>query len=448
MEDFFDPPPVAAPAEQQPYSAWPLQLRIVFRFLFCYFLLYSLPENGRVNFVSLIPGVAFLSRAYIAAWHALVPWVAIHIFHLSGPVTTYFRTGSGDTTLDYIQNLSYLGFALVATLIWSLADYRRKDYRYLHSWLRVLVRYTLAFTLFGYGFAKVFPLQFRPPGFSQLIQPFGEFSPMGVLWSFMGASTAYIIFSGAAEVTGGLLLLFRRTTTLGAMVSFAVMLNVMVLNFCYDVPVKLYSMNLVLMAVFLLATELRRLLNVFVLNRFAAPADLSMPRFRRRWIRVTAIAFQVLFVGYFLLYSVAGGWIAYTRRNYINPAWPPLYGLYEAESFNRNGQDLPPVVTDASRWRKVAIESPFFISVRMMDDSPQIYRTDYNTTENIVTLIMSADPSKRYPLTYQRPDADHVFLQGTLAGDNLSIRLRKIDTTKFLLVNRGFHWISETPYNR
>src|SRR5207237_3780342 len=137
------------------------------------------------------------------------------------------------------------------------------------------------------------------------------------------------------------------------------------LNFCYDGPVKLYSMNLVLMAVFLLSTELRRLLNVFVLNRVAAPADLSMPRFRRRWIRVTAIAFQVLFVGYFLVYSVAGGWMAYRRRNYINPAWPPLYGLYEAESFNRNGQDLPPVVTDASRWRKVAIESPFFIGVRM-----------------------------------------------------------------------------------
>ena len=313
MKGFFDLTATVPLSEQPPSSAWPLPLRIVFRFLFCYFLLYSLPESGRVDFVSMIPGLAFLSRAYITAWHALVPWIAIHIFHLSGVITTYFRTGSGDTTLAYIQNLCYLVFALLATLVWSLADYRRKDYRYLHSWLRVLIRYTLVFTLFSYGFAKVFPLQFRPPRFSQLIEPFGEFSPMRVLWSFMGASTAYIIFSGMAEVTGGLLLLFRRTTTLGAMVSFAVLLNVLVLNFCYDVPVKLYSMNLVLMAVFLLAPDLRRLLDVFLLNRPAAPADLSMPRFRRRWMRRVAIAFQILFVGYFLLFSVAGGWIAYKR---------------------------------------------------------------------------------------------------------------------------------------
>ena len=84
----------------------------------------------------------------------------------------------------------------------------------------------------------------------------------------------------------------------------------------------------------------------------------------------------------------------------------------------------------------------------MMDDSPQFYGAEYDTEKNIVTLTMSEDPSKRYPLTYLRPDADHVLLQGTLAGDNLSVRLRKIDTSKFLLVNRGFHWISEMPFNR
>ena len=73
----------------------------------------------------------------------------------------------------------------------------------------------LSVTLFGYGFAKVFPQQFGPPGPFKLIEPYGEFSPMGVLWSFMGASIPYVIFSGACEVAGGALVLFRRTTLLG-----------------------------------------------------------------------------------------------------------------------------------------------------------------------------------------------------------------------------------------
>jgi hypothetical protein len=43
----------------------------------------------------------------MSLWHALTAWVAIHVFGLSGQVTTYFPTGSGDTTLAYIENLLF-----------------------------------------------------------------------------------------------------------------------------------------------------------------------------------------------------------------------------------------------------------------------------------------------------------------------------------------------------
>ena len=88
---------------------------------------------------------------------------------LAVSAVTYFPTGSGDTTLDWVQNFLFLVWSLAITLVWSAADYKRLEYRRLESWLRVLVRYTLAFTLFSYGFAKVFPLQFRTPGFDRLI---------------------------------------------------------------------------------------------------------------------------------------------------------------------------------------------------------------------------------------------------------------------------------------
>src|SRR5262245_51366289 len=118
-------------------------------------------------------------------WRSLVPWVAIHIFHLSGRATTYFPTGSGDTTLCYIEVFCFVVFSVAGMLIWSAADRKRLEYRRLHYWLRILVRYTLAFTMFSYGFAKVFPLQFQPTNFAGLLEPYGHFSPMGVLWRFM-----------------------------------------------------------------------------------------------------------------------------------------------------------------------------------------------------------------------------------------------------------------------
>jgi hypothetical protein len=432
---------------------WSLAKRIVFRFVCSYLMLYNLPMMGHVNLLDAIPGVPWLSARYIQAWHTIVPWVAIHLFQLSGPVTVYpDGNGSGDTTLDYVENLCLVATALLATLLWSLMDFKRPDYRRLHFYLRVYVRYALSFTLFGYGFAKVFPTQFIFPSFGRLVEPLGEFSPMGLLWNFMGYSTPYIIFSGLAEVTGATLLLFRRTTTLGAMASAAVLLNIVMLNFCYDVPVKLYSLNLLLMAIFLIAPDLPRMANLLVLNRPTAAVNLASPVvevrwIRPRWLKIGAIVFKVLFVGYFLYGTVKGGWEGY-KGFVLNRPKAPIYGLYEAENFNRAGQDIAPLTTDVTRWRRVAIQSPGAFTVRTMDDSAHVYSTEYNEAKNSVTISGDPDKSKKNVFVYSRPDSEHVILQGTLINDPLVVKLKRIDPSKFLLVNRGFHWINERPFNR
>ena len=104
-------PPEARPAETHA-TAWSLPHRLLFRFLFAYLVLYIAP-----TLVNSVPGISKLTGFYFRGWRAMVPWVAIHVFHLSGQPTTYFPTGSGDTTLQYIQNLLDLVFAL--PLRWS-----------------------------------------------------------------------------------------------------------------------------------------------------------------------------------------------------------------------------------------------------------------------------------------------------------------------------------------
>ncbi len=404
---------------------WPGWLRVVFRFVFCYEVLYMAPAHGTANLLSALPGTRWLTAPYIKFWDGLETWVAVHVFHLSGEFTRRFPTGSGDTTLDYVMLLCMTVTALGAAAVWSILDRRRTEYRALHAWLRVLVRYTLAFTLFSYGFAKVFPLQFRTPGLARLMEPYGEFSPMGALWWFMGASTAYIVFAGASEVTGGALLLFRRTTSLGALVSFFVLANVVALNYCYDVPVKLYSSNLLLMTVLLLAPDWRRLAGVLVWNRPTEPADLSAPGFANRRLRAAAVVFQVLLVGYNLYGNVSGDWRAYQASQH--PKRPPLYGLYVSE--------------EAGTWKKVAIDTPGAITVRMADDTVKNYKATYDEGRSTVTLTAG----KEAPLTvaYARPDATHLELSGAV-----KLRLRRLDLGQILLLNRGFRWINERPANR
>jgi hypothetical protein len=399
-----------------------------------------MPSNGRVSVLSAIPGGSIIAKPWVEPMHAICPWIAIHVFHLSGTPTTYFPTGSGDTTLAWIENGFFVFTALVATLIWSILDRKRLDYRTAHNWLRLLVRYTLAFTLFSYGFAKVAPLQFQPPRFQKLVEPYGDFSLMGVLWSFMGASLPYTILAGCAEVLGGLLLLFRRTTTLGALISFGVLANVVALNYCYDVPVKLYSTNLLLMCIFLAATDLRRLINVLMLNRMAAPADPMAVRFERRGLRIAATVCWVLLVSWVLTAEVIGARLGYLQF-YVNTKHPDVYGLYDVEAFRLNGIPLENA-WDPARWRKAWFVD-LGLGVRTMTDQVTIFPGKFNPVKRVLAMDDGVGS-----ITWNVPDSDHVTMEGRIAGNSIYARLRKIDTSKLLLNSRGFHWINETPYNR
>ena len=119
--------------ETVPHVVWNLPHRILFRFAFCYLVLYNLPDGA---LSSSLPGGQLLAKPGEWVWQTICPWVAIHVFGLSGQRTTYFITGSGDTTLAYIQNLLILLLSLGATVVWSILDRRRANYRWLHAWLR------------------------------------------------------------------------------------------------------------------------------------------------------------------------------------------------------------------------------------------------------------------------------------------------------------------------
>src|SRR5262249_21377963 len=158
-------------------------------------------------------------------WGPLVIWVGKHVLGISRELNIG-DNGSGDKTSDYIAVLCIACLAAIAAVVWSLVDRSRRHDERARGVGRVIVRYTLAFIMLGYGVAKLFLGQFSAPGASRLVQTYAESSPMGLLWTFMGASPAYVFFSGAAESLGAVLLLVRRTTTLGALILGAVLTNI------------------------------------------------------------------------------------------------------------------------------------------------------------------------------------------------------------------------------
>ena len=427
-----------APLQETTPARGPVK-RFLLRFTFVYLLLYSLPF-----LLNRLPLLEPVGKAYGDLWSSLVRWIGKQAFQLDVVVQ---KTGSGDTTYDFMRILCYLVLAVVAGLAWTFLDRKRSNDARIHEWLQVYVRFSLAVAMIVYGAHKVFDAQFGTPGLDRLLKTFGEASPMGLLWTFMGSSRVYTLFAGLAEMAGGILLVSRRTTLLGALLSIGVLANVVLLNFCYDVPVKQFSAHLLAMAVLLTLPDLRRLANFFLFNRTVKPAEIR-PLFRRAWLNRAALVLRTVFIAGLSIYWLYNCYKIDVEYSGL-ASKTPFYGIWEVEEYAVNGQVRPPLITDASRWRRLVFEEPGYLGVHTMrQERPQYYVLELDANRKRFVLTKVKDPKWRSVLSYQQPRPDLLTLAGVIEGQKITARLHRVDESKFLLLSRGFRWISERPFNR
>lgn len=411
---------------------WTATQKVAFRFFFIFFILYIFLEPNGV-----LPFSDQLSEIYLRPMHLLIPWIGAHILHLSQPVTI-FTNGSGDTTYDFVVLLFTIVVAAIGAGVWSVTGRDTRNYNKMYYWLCVVVRYYVAITMVVYGGVKVVKNQFPAPSLGRLAEPVGNMSPMGLAWTYMGYSTPYNYFTGMAELSCGLLLFFRRTSLLGAIMGVVVAGNIMAINYCFDVPVKLLSTMLVVMSAFLLFMDYHRLLNFFFKNKTAQPSNLTVHRFRSKGKNIALLVFKIVLIGYVLFFNVV---MAFVYGSPDDAPKPPFYGVYDVATFIANKDTLKPLTTDTTRWRKLYLDES--ANVQLMSDSIIPYRLTIDTIRH--HFIISR---KKFILRYTQLKPDTLLLEGTWKTDSVKIKLVKHGSTTFPLMSRGFHMISELPYNR
>jgi uncharacterized membrane protein YphA (DoxX/SURF4 family) len=435
-------------------ASWTLAQKVSFRFFCCLFVLYifPFPLNFIQDFVdSDSEGFKFLSwyfkalDLYSKAWHAMVPWVGDHILHLKNPITI-FTNGSGDTTYDYVALFTTFVLAFLSAAIWCLFDRKRPSYRQADYWLRVLVRYNLAVLMLSYGFSKIYHLQMGSPYLSELVEKFGNKSPMGLAWSFFGYSPAYSAFTGFGEVLGGSLLFLRRTTTLGSLVLVVVLSNIVAINFCYDIPVKLFSSMLLLMNIFLLSPDIRGLVQIFISKRAYSLKGLEFSWNTKKSHRIALILKSIFILSCFgvsIWSSLKMSKIYGDQR-----PLPKLYGIYNVQTFIRNKDTIPPLLTDSTRWKMMLVQNEGYARFSYMNDKVRWMRFIIDSAMKKATVFSTMDTSKKSYFNILPIDSSYLALVGKLNSDSLYVRLKKLDPKTFTLIGRGFHWINEYPLNR
>ncbi|MDF3025897.1 MAG: hypothetical protein K0S23_204 [Fluviicola sp.] len=112
--------------------------------------------------------------------------------------------------------------------------------------LRTILAAILFFFLFKYGWDKITKAQFYLPEPNTLSTPFGKLSKDIAYWSLAGSSFSYTVILGIIEVLAAVLLLFKRTRFLASLISIAIFGQVVLINFSFDISVKLLSGSLLL----------------------------------------------------------------------------------------------------------------------------------------------------------------------------------------------------------
>jgi len=341
-------------------------------------------------------------------------------------------TGSGDTLYHWLRLLVVAIAAVAIGGAWAIAA-RKRTYPRLGAALRVWLRYWLALAMLVYGLVKVFPMQFDVPLDYIYDQRVGDKSPMGLLWLFMGYSRPYTMICGLVEMTAGCLLVWRRTATLGALVAILAMTQVVILNFCYDVPVKLYSLELLAAAFAIAAPELRRLL-IAALGR--AVPELP-PRVRGPlWYERARLAAKLA-----LLASFCFRWYQADAPRLAQPPPSELAGAWDVVAFQLDGSERPPLATDGERWQRALFDRQYLV-VRFMPETRAFFRVDVDAARKQLDF---ADGLRRASWTY-RLAGDQLALDGALAGHRYHVELHRAPAP--LLPTRGFHWIQEEPFHR
>ncbi|MFE6861545.1 DoxX family protein [Nocardia sp. NPDC057668] len=425
----------AAEADSGEAAGWRPVTRVLFRFGLVYFGLFAILTQVILE----LPGMALWWKPIgLGLPEPGVEWVGRAVF---GVEVVRRDSGSGDTAYDWVLLFCILVTAAGATVVWSVLDRKRVDYRAAAGWSMVFLRVCLAATMLSYGIVKVFQLQMPSPSLARLVQPFGELTPMEVLWSQVGVSPVYESVLGATEILCGVLLLIPRTAAAGALATAFGGAQIWILNMTYDVPVKILSFNILLMALALAAPEARRIATVFLGNA-TGPSTAPRAGGTVRQRRVVA-TLQIVLLLWLLIAGTAKGAVSWQQRQDT----PELYGIWEVATFVRDGESIAPLVGDENRWRRIIFDRQDTVTIQTMTDRFSSARAEFADGTLALHARTDADATPWATFIVERPTSDHLRLIGEANGHLLVLELTLRDPSAFSLRREGFHWVNEYPNN-
>jgi hypothetical protein len=343
------------------------------------------------NYPSLGGGSGGFSEGLAVSWGHIFTqpgiWLARILFGMTGPMTLASAGDNGDVGEEYARLILAVVFGVVVAIGWSIGDRKHPRAGWVEGALRVMLRYSIALGLVSYAIAKILPVQFPPLGPLSYETRVGELTPMRLLWTFMQYSRPYSCFGGLMECVAIVLLCFRRTATLGALVTI--------------VQVKLYAFMIVISAGVLVLYDARRLLAIFVTNR-SVPPGAQPTLFDGRMPEALRWTIKIVLVGSVTASSI----IAFRPLSSARaPETSPVSGAWAITS------------TTGPKWRRVIIDEGS-ITVRLDDETMMRCRRTPGADASVIAFTWSRNRTGELRWTTA---GTGIHLDGTLDGEKVTM---------------------------
>lgn len=335
-----------AQATVSPVKSWKVYQRVAFRIAFIFFIIMSIPTSWN-----------WYTHLFTMDWIHL-KYRDVYDIARFQPTLWNVESESGRWGIaSYASWLAALGIAVIGAAIWSLFD-RRKEYNILYYWLRVIVRYRAGIGIIGFGYTKLFPVQMPYPSISNLHTNFGDFTAQKIYWLSIGIVPWYQVFAGIVEVLAGVLLFFRGTAAIGAVLLAGALANITFVNFAYDGGVHVYSAYFVLLGLFVLAYDIPNIYRLLVLEKYTVPVH-YYPSFKEKWQQYSRYILKsgaiVLFV-LILFYLQMWNYLYDPYKQPVNKGLADTKGYYNVTEFRLNNKVIPYSPLDSVRWQNVTFE--------------------------------------------------------------------------------------------
>lgn len=383
---------------------------------------------------------AFASHVFLWAWPApdgSAP-APRSLSRLVGAVAEVLGLGplamgpaSIDRRFDWLQAGVLAVLAVVIGAAWTL--WRRPDAAAAardRARLHLALRWSLAAVLIGYGWVKVFPVQFPYPGLVRMMEPVGTLPLPTLLITTLGASRPFLVVIGLVEVVAAILLLGPRTWRLGAPIVFASCLTIALLNLTFDITDKLFTLHLAAMAAIVAAPDLRRIARWLGGGAAPiAPAPFAAPFARAALSRALSAALVI--------------WAAY-----VNVVW--AHASYTSWQTDRARVAAPHVLRGvwaaddaggAGAWTYLVLDPPDAAAFQP-DGTVVLFEPEIDDAAHRLTLWRLDRPSgERGEASAFRWTLSGATLR--LDGTGTSRTFHRWDTRVLVLPQQQFRWIQE-----